>query len=106
LRNKSAPYNIGPFKVCIGESTPKERAKGTMSNRRRTGDDDKGLLWKLPQVRIRDIGKVGPAFGLGVGCGFGFGAGLIGGKFLISPNFDRRLANRSKLFIDSFGLRE
>lgn len=59
-----------------------------MSSRRRIGDDDKGLLWKLPQVRIKDIGKVGPAFGLGVGCGVGFGAGLIGGKFLISPNFD------------------
>lgn len=51
-----------------------------MSNRRRSnGDDDKGLLWKLPQVRIKDVGKVGPAFGLGFGCGFGFGAGLIGG---------------------------
>lgn len=60
-----------------------------MSSRRRIEDDDKGLLWKLPQVRIKDIGKVGPAFGLGVGCGVGFGAGLIGGKFLISPNFDR-----------------
>ncbi|CAN8246641.1 unnamed protein product [Cochlearia groenlandica] len=51
-----------------------------MSNRRRSnGDDDKGLLWKLPQIRIRDVGKVGPALGLGLGCGFGFGAGLIGG---------------------------
>ncbi|KAF8105959.1 hypothetical protein N665_0150s0009 [Sinapis alba] len=45
--------------------------------RRSIGDDDKGLLWKLPQVRIKDVGKVGPAFGLVFGCGFGFGAGLI-----------------------------
>ncbi|KAM7280398.1 hypothetical protein ACFE04_007532 [Oxalis oulophora] len=42
-------------------------------------DDNKGLLWKLPEVRIKDLGKVGPAFGLGAGCGIGFGFGLLGG---------------------------
>lgn len=42
-------------------------------------DDDKGLLWKLPQLKSKDIGKLGPAFGLGAGCGFGFGLGLLGG---------------------------
>ncbi|KAJ4829541.1 hypothetical protein Tsubulata_051157 [Turnera subulata] len=46
------------------------------------GDDDgdnKGLLWKLPEVRLKEFGKLGPAFGFGAGCGVGFGVGLIGG---------------------------
>ncbi|XP_027359613.1 ATP-dependent RNA helicase glh-2 [Abrus precatorius] len=43
------------------------------------GDDDKGLLWKLPVLRSDGIGKVGPAFGVGAGCGLGFGLGLLGG---------------------------
>ncbi|KAI4351901.1 hypothetical protein L6164_006202 [Bauhinia variegata] len=45
------------------------------------GDDgeEKGLLWKLPVVKSRDFGKVGPAFGIGAGCGVGFGVGLLGG---------------------------
>ncbi|CAL1379329.1 unnamed protein product [Linum trigynum] len=47
-------------------------------------DEEKGLLWKLPEVRVKDIGKVGPAFGFGAGCGVGFGVGLIGG-FGIGP---------------------
>ncbi|KAF2299628.1 hypothetical protein P3X46_035236 [Hevea brasiliensis] len=46
---------------------------------RRSDEEEKGLLWKLPEVRFKDLGKVGPAFGLGAGCGVGFGVGLIGG---------------------------
>ncbi|GKV35156.1 hypothetical protein SLE2022_236840 [Rubroshorea leprosula] len=41
--------------------------------------DDRGLIWKLPQVKLKELGKVGPAFGFGAGCGLGFGIGLIGG---------------------------
>jgi len=46
------------------------------------GDDDKGLLWKLPVIKSDQLGKVGPAFGIGAGCGLGFGAGLLGGSLL------------------------
>ncbi|KAK2975637.1 hypothetical protein RJ640_021082 [Escallonia rubra] len=42
-------------------------------------DEEKGLLWKLPVVKSKHLGKLGPAFGLGAGCGFGFGIGLVGG---------------------------
>ncbi|KAF4364420.1 hypothetical protein F8388_006997 [Cannabis sativa] len=42
-------------------------------------EGDKGLVWKLPVVKSRHLGKVGPAFGLGAGCGIGFGIGLLGG---------------------------
>ncbi|XP_072965308.1 uncharacterized protein [Typha angustifolia] len=44
--------------------------------------NDKGLLWKLPVVKSKDVGKIGPAFGYGVGCGIGFGIGLLGGAGL------------------------
>ncbi|KAJ6825050.1 keratin, type II cytoskeletal 5-like [Iris pallida] len=43
------------------------------------GGDDKGLLWKLPVVKSKDVGKLGPGFGVGAGCGVGFGVGLFGG---------------------------
>ncbi|KAL2334486.1 hypothetical protein Fmac_015699 [Flemingia macrophylla] len=43
------------------------------------GDDDKGLLWKFPQISSDNLGKVGPAFGIGAGCGLGLGVGLLGG---------------------------
>ncbi|OMO77541.1 hypothetical protein COLO4_25109 [Corchorus olitorius] len=42
-------------------------------------DGDRGLIWKLPKLKLKDVGKVGPAFGLGAGCGLGFGVGLVGG---------------------------
>ncbi|KAJ4847350.1 hypothetical protein Tsubulata_010409 [Turnera subulata] len=55
-------------------------------------DDNKGLLWKLPEVRLKEFGKLGPAFGFGAGCGVGFGVGLIGGgahnKIMVS-GFDK-----------------
>ncbi|KDP37800.1 hypothetical protein JCGZ_06702 [Jatropha curcas] len=52
-----------------------------MNNYSRRSDEEgeKGLLWKLPEVRFKELGKVGPAFGLGAGCGVGFGVGLVGG---------------------------
>ncbi|XP_059297390.1 uncharacterized protein LOC132050249 [Lycium ferocissimum] len=43
------------------------------------GDEERGLVWKLPIVKSKQLGKIGPAFGLGIGCGFGLGIGLIGG---------------------------
>ncbi|KAJ6291737.1 hypothetical protein OIU76_023760 [Salix suchowensis] len=45
----------------------------------KSGEEEKGLLWKLPEVRFKEFGKVGPAFGFGAGCGVGFGVGLVGG---------------------------
>ncbi|KAK4413470.1 hypothetical protein Salat_2759600 [Sesamum alatum] len=42
-------------------------------------EEEKGLLWKLPAVKSKQLGKLGPAFGVGAGCGFGFAIGLIGG---------------------------
>ncbi|EOY16964.1 PREDICTED: uncharacterized protein LOC18592786 [Theobroma cacao] len=42
-------------------------------------DGERGLIWKLPRLKLQDVGKVGPAFGLGAGCGLGLGLGLIGG---------------------------
>ncbi|WCJ28754.1 glycine-rich protein [Euphorbia peplus] len=55
-----------------------------MNSYGRSDDEEKGLLWKLPELKLKDIGKVGPAFGLGGGCGVGFGVGLVGG-FGIGP---------------------
>ncbi|KAL3641525.1 hypothetical protein CASFOL_016493 [Castilleja foliolosa] len=42
-------------------------------------EEEKGLLWRLPAVKSKRLGKIGPAFGVGAGCGFGFAIGLIGG---------------------------
>jgi hypothetical protein len=48
----------------------------------REGSEEKGLLWKLPQVNSKQLGKLGPAFGFGAGCGLGLGIGLLGGTIL------------------------
>ncbi|KAL5538259.1 hypothetical protein UlMin_027754 [Ulmus minor] len=40
---------------------------------------EKGLVWKLPEIKSKHLGKLGPAFGVGAGCGVGFGIGLLGG---------------------------
>lgn len=45
------------------------------------GDDQRPLLWRLPEVTSTELGKIGPAFGLGVGCGVGAGVGFFGGNF-------------------------
>lgn len=45
-------------------------------------DDDRGLLWRLPVMKMQDLGKLGPGFGIGAGCGVGFGFGLFGGNYL------------------------
>ncbi|KAK7268964.1 hypothetical protein RIF29_21676 [Crotalaria pallida] len=50
-----------------------------MSSNGSDGGEKKGLVWKLPELKSNDFGKVGPAFGLGAGCGLGFGVGLLGG---------------------------
>jgi hypothetical protein len=46
------------------------------------GGGQKGLLWRLPEVTSKELGKIGPAFGLGIGCGAGAGIGFFGGKTL------------------------
>lgn len=48
-------------------------------NRRNGEDEHIGLLWRLPVVKSKQLGKIGPAFGFGAGCGVGFGLGLMGG---------------------------
>ncbi|XP_009370657.3 glycine-rich cell wall structural protein 1 [Pyrus x bretschneideri] len=52
---------------------------GSRGSREDDGGEGKGWLWKLPVLKSQQLGKVGPAFGLGVGCGVGFGIGLLGG---------------------------
>ncbi|XP_026435316.1 chorion class B protein M3A5-like isoform X2 [Papaver somniferum] len=47
--------------------------------RERRDNDDKGLLWKLPVIKTNELGKLGPAFGIGVGFGLGVGIGFLGG---------------------------
>lgn len=49
-------------------------------------DEERGLIWKLPELKLKDFGKVGPAFGTGLGCGVGVGVGLVGGVG-IGPGF-------------------
>jgi hypothetical protein len=44
------------------------------------GGDEKGLLWKLPEITSNELGKIGPGFGIGIGCGAGAGVGFFGGK--------------------------
>ncbi|PPD76969.1 hypothetical protein GOBAR_DD26100 [Gossypium barbadense] len=59
--------------------------------RREVEETDKGLIWKLPQLKLKEVGKVGPAFGLGAGCGLGFGIGLVGesnGTIKMHSNLD------------------
>ncbi|RVW83575.1 hypothetical protein CK203_039326 [Vitis vinifera] len=41
-------------------------------------DGEKGLLWKLPVLKSKQVGKLGPGFGFGAGCGIGLGVGLLG----------------------------
>ncbi|EXC32490.1 hypothetical protein L484_012657 [Morus notabilis] len=42
-------------------------------------EGEKGLPWKLPAIKSKHLGKVGPAFGVGAGCGVGVGVGVLGG---------------------------
>ncbi|KAM1242615.1 hypothetical protein ACFX2G_034953 [Malus domestica] len=52
---------------------------GSGGSREDDGENEKGLLWKLPILGTQQLGKVGPAFGLDGGCGLGFGIGFLGG---------------------------
>lgn len=51
------------------------------------GDDERGLIWRLPVVKTNDLGKLGPGFAIGAGCGLGFGVGLIGGLHFFTSIF-------------------
>ncbi|KAK8970896.1 hypothetical protein KSP40_PGU011475 [Platanthera guangdongensis] len=44
----------------------------------RDNGGNKGLLWRLPVVKSKEIGKLGPGIGFGAGCGVGLGVGLFG----------------------------
>lgn len=57
----------------------KKQTEKLKERKMRNGDDEKGLLWKLPVLKSNNLGKVGPGFGIGAGCGLGFGIGLLGG---------------------------
>lgn len=46
------------------------------------GGDQKVLLWRLPEVTSKELGKIGPALGIGIGCGAGAGIGFFGGAGL------------------------
>ncbi|XP_077224644.1 glycine-rich protein [Tasmannia lanceolata] len=43
------------------------------------GDEERGFIWRLPVLKSKQLGKIGPGFGFGAGCGVGFGIGLLGG---------------------------
>jgi hypothetical protein len=62
------------------EEKGKSREGKAMAAKR--GGGQKGLLWRLPEVTSKELGKIGPAFGLGIGCGAGAGIGFFGGKTL------------------------
>ena len=49
------------------------------------GGDQKGLLWRLPKVTSKELGKIGLALGIGIGCGVGAGVEFFGGKSLGLP---------------------
>ena len=59
----------------------------------------KGLLWRLPEVTSKELGKIGPGLGIGIGCGAGAGIGFFGGTHHISrvsckiPTFVVRIMN-------------
>jgi hypothetical protein len=46
-------------------------------------EEVKGLLWKLPEVKITDLDKLGPNFGIGAGCGVGVGIGVFEGLIFL-----------------------
>lgn len=64
--------------------TKTKTKRETMSRSTMEGRGEKGLLWKLPEVKSKDLGKLGPGFGFGAGCGVGFGIGLFGGEFFLA----------------------
>ncbi|XP_031263931.1 uncharacterized protein LOC116122165 [Pistacia vera] len=37
----------------------------------RRDDELKGLIWKLPQIKLKDLAKMGSAFCVGTGCSIG-----------------------------------
>jgi hypothetical protein len=63
----------------------REREREREMNRSYNGRSGRGEPWTLlPEIKSRDFGKLGPAFGFGIGCGAGFGFGLIGGMCVFS----------------------
>jgi large subunit ribosomal protein L37e len=58
----------------------RKRGEGKTMATAKGGGGQKDLLWRLPEVTSKELGKIGPAFGLGIGCGAGAGIGFFGGK--------------------------
>lgn len=74
------PNNLNQFqKVKIVTLIVNLNKTKEMNSNGRRDIEEKGLIWKLPQIKLKDLGKVGPAFGAGIGCGVGVGVGLVGG---------------------------
>ncbi|KAG8089402.1 hypothetical protein GUJ93_ZPchr0011g28749 [Zizania palustris] len=59
-----------------------QREREAMGTTKKKGEDQKALLWRLPEVASAELGKIGPAFGVGIGCGAGAGVGFFGGAGL------------------------
>ena len=62
-----------------GGTQPARREGKAMGKKQGGRGDHKGLLWRLPELTSKELGKLGPAFGLGIGCGAGAGVGFFGG---------------------------
>ncbi|KZV50893.1 ATP-dependent Clp protease ATP-binding subunit clpX-like, mitochondrial [Dorcoceras hygrometricum] len=69
----------GALERYLAEVNVKLNDQAVWANMNGKGEEAKGLLWKLPVVKSRQLGKLGPAFGVGAGCGLGFGIGFFGG---------------------------
>jgi hypothetical protein len=46
-------------------------------------EEVKGLLWKLPEVKTTDLGKLVHGFGIGADCGVGVGVEVFGGLIFL-----------------------
>lgn len=87
LQSSRRPGGPGPLSSTRTGPDGEGKAMGTAKAGKRGGGGDKGLLWRLPEVTSRELGKIGPAFGLGFGCGVGAGVGFFGGKSLLHFEF-------------------
>ncbi|KAM1655312.1 hypothetical protein ACFX1Q_008206 [Malus domestica] len=64
--------------IVVDDPLRQVKAYGGRGSREDDGGDGKGLSWKLPVLGTQQLGKVGPAFGLGTSCDLGFDIGLLG----------------------------
>ncbi|KAF9587164.1 hypothetical protein IFM89_039604 [Coptis chinensis] len=76
---KVVVFSVPPSVVqtTLGERERKMNGSSSSNN-----NEEKGMFWKLPELKTKQLGKLGPGFGFGAGCGVGFGFGLMGGAGL------------------------